>query len=147
MSPGRRTRRTDKQPASQTQRKPSRLDKTRPGGFQIAITLFGVTAFFGWLGFLFFCIIGMEQLRPSTDSIVKLHIDRAIHLTVRYPGCSLDIKLHTSIPVVKAHIKNVLFMLKEPHVETKKVSTHALGIDRYADMQYQTKIALAYSHS
>lgn len=62
----------------------------------------------------------MEQLRPSKYSIVKLHIDRAIHLTVRYSECSLDIELHTSIPVVKAHIKNVLFMLKEPHVETKK---------------------------
>lgn len=49
--------------ASQIQRKPSRLDKSRPGEISDhTITVFGVTAFFGWLGLLFFGIIGMEQL-------------------------------------------------------------------------------------
>jgi hypothetical protein len=48
-------------------------------------------------------------------------------------------------PVNQGHIKNVLFMLKEPHVETKKkTSTHALSIDRYADMQCQTEITLLH---
>jgi hypothetical protein len=92
----------------------------------------------------------MEQLRPSKDSIVKLHFDQGIDLTAGYISQMFPrYQAPHFNPVSQGHIENVLFMLKEPHVETKEYLNPCpqyRQIRRYAVPNRNRSVTYSHSH-